>query len=300
MQVSRRLLVAIAGTLVLAVCLLSGQGQLLPTIPRQTFGGSIAPAYDGWYLNPDGSRTYLMGYYSRNTVAEVDVPIGPDNHFEPGEPDRGQPTHFRPNRAFGMFTIVLPRTAQLAEKLYWVLSVNGVVQRVPTNGGAVYNITPNRASEQSPGGKWNTPPVLRFSEKGDVVQGAVASMAKAVPRTATVGQAMPLDLWVEDDGLYTSGSNAPFTRDPQILEFVVTKYRGPGKVTVGEGLDKITSLKGGKPGEEYAGKGSTTLTFSDPGDYFVHITVNDLSGPGGGSTGCCWTTSMVKVTVAPR
>jgi hypothetical protein len=200
---------------------------------------------------------------------------------------------------FGMFTIVLPRTAPPTEKLYWVLSVNGVVQRVPINGAAVYNITPNRASEQSPGGKWNTPPLVRFSEKGAAMQGAVASMATAVSRTATAGQAMPLDLWVEDDGLYTSGSNAPFTRDPQILEFVITKYRGPGTVAVGAGLDKLTTLKGGKPGEEYAAKASTTLTFSDPGEHFVHITVNDLSGPGGGSTGCCWTTGMVKVTVAP-
>src|SRR5262245_35920835 len=134
MPVRARLLAGIAATLFVAAAFVSGQGQLLPTPPRQSFGGSIAPAYDGWYANPDGSRTYLMGYYSRNTEAEVDIPIGPDNHFEPGDPDRGQPTHFRPNRAFGMFTIVLPKTAPATEKLYWVLSVNGVTQRVPING----------------------------------------------------------------------------------------------------------------------------------------------------------------------
>jgi hypothetical protein len=37
--------------------------------------------------------------------------------------------------------------------------------------------------------------------------------------------------------------------------------------------------------------------FSAPGDYLLHVTVNDLSGPGGGATGCCWTTSLVKVDV---
>jgi hypothetical protein len=66
---------------------------------------------------------------------------------------------------------------------------------------------------------------------------------------------------------------------------------------VGKGLDKLTPLKGGKPGDAYVAKASTTLTFSAPGIYFVHVTVNDLSGPGGGSTGCCWTTGMVKITV---
>jgi hypothetical protein len=199
---------------------------------------------------------------------------------------------------FGMFTIVLPANLQPSERVWWVLSANGVVQRVPINGAVEYNISPSRASEESPGGKYNTPPVLRFSETGSGTQGAVASIATAVDQMATAGQPMPFDMWVEDDGLYTSGSNAPIiTRDPQILEFIVTKYRGPGVVTVGKGLDKPTTLKGGTPGEAYSAKASTTLTFSESGTYFVHVTVNDLSGPGGGSTGCCWTTGMVKVTV---
>ena len=294
---SRRLLAAIGLAFTLAAALVSAQGPLLPTLPRQAFGGSVSPAYDGWYTNPDGSRTYLMGYYNRNTDAEIDIPIGPDNHFEPGDPDRGQPTHFRTNRMFGMFSIVLPANTPPAERLWWVLAVNGVQQRVPINGDAVYNITPNKASEESPGGKYNTPPVLKFSESARGVQGAVASVATAVPRMAVVNQPMPLELWIEDDGLYTNGSNTPFTRDPQMVELVVAKYRGPAAVRVGEGLDALTTLKGGKPGEPYAGKASTTLTFTQAGEYFVHVTVNDLSGAGGGSTGCCWTTGMLKVTV---
>jgi hypothetical protein len=39
------------------------------------------------------------------------------------------------------------------------------------------------------------------------------------------------------------------------------------------------------------------VTFSDPGEYYLHVTVNDLSGPGGGATGCCWTTALIKVDV---
>jgi hypothetical protein len=86
---------------------------------------------------------------------------------------------------------------------------------------------------------------------------------------------------------------------PPIVELVVNKYRGPGKVTVGKGHEKVTTLKGGKLEQDFEGKASTTVTFDQPGDYVVHVTANDLSGPGGGATGCCWTTAMIKVNVTP-
>ena len=124
-------------------------------------------------------------------------------------------------------------------------------------------------------------------------------LSTALERTATVGKPLTLDLWVEDDGLYSSGSNAPVT-DPEeirMAKVVISKYRGPGPITVAKDHEKLTTIKGGKPGEPYAGKTSTTVTFTQPGDYMLHVTVNDLSGPGGGATGCCWTTSLIKVDV---
>ena len=60
---------------------------------------------------------------------------------------------------------------------------------------------------------------------------------------------------------------------------------------------EFTTTRGGKPMEPYAGKASGTLTFSTPGDYVVHVTLNDFSEKGGGATGCCWTTAMVTVKV---
>jgi hypothetical protein len=279
--------------------MLSAQAPLLPSTPKKAFGASISPAYDGWFDNADGTHTFLIGYYNRNWQEPVDVPIGPNNRFEPGEPDRGQPTHFMPNRGFGMFTITVPKDTPATEKLWWVLTVNGVTQRVPFHRSPDYNITPQRASEESPGGKYNLPPVLRFSESGPAIQNPAASVAAAVERSATAGVPMNLEFWIEDDGLYASGSNAPITSAVQMVELVVAKYRGPGKVTVAKDHDKVTTLKGGKPGEPFAGKAATSVTFSDPGQYLLHVTVNDLSGPGGGATGCCWTTSVIKVNVAP-
>ena len=283
----------LGGTLVMA------QGTLLPSTPKKAFGASISPAYDGWYDNADGTHTFLIGYYNRNWADEVDVPIGPNNRFEPGDPDRGQPTHFLPNRGFGMFTITVPKTTPPTEKLWWVVTVNGVTQRVPFHMSPDYNITPQQASEESPGGKHNRPPVLRFSENGPAIQNPQASVASALPREAVAGQPMRLDFWIEDDGLYSSGSNAPVRPDEPMAELVVSKYRGPGRVTVAKDHHKLTTIKGGTPGQPYAGKTSTTATFSEPGEYLLHVTVNDLSGPGGGATGCCWTTSLIRVTVKP-
>ena len=51
------------------------------------------------------------------------------------------------------------------------------------------------------------------------------------------------------------------------------------------------------PGDPYAGKASTQVTFSEPGDYILAMTGNDLSGDGGGGSGCCWTNAFIKVAV---
>ena len=273
------------------------QQPLLPSYPKLAFGGTISPAYDGWFDNADGTRTFMMGYYNRNWEDAIEVPIGPNNHFEPGDPDRGQPTWFGPNRNFGMFTITLPKGSK--EKLWWVLTVNGVTQRVPLSDTPDYNITPQHSSEEDPFGKYNEPAILRLVEGGPKLQMPVASQANAISRVAVVGVPMTLDFWVDDDAHYASGSNAPISDKEPIVEMVINKYRGPGKVIVGKGHHKLTVLKGGKAAEPFSAKGSTTLTFSEPGEYQIHVTANDLSGPGGGSTGCCWSTGLVKVSVKP-
>lgn len=287
---------AMVTSLAVGGAVVSVHGQLLPSSPKLGFGASVTPAYDGWFDNPDGSHTFVIGYYNRNWSQEVDIPIGPNNHFEPGEPDRGQPTHFMPNRNFGMFSITVPKATPANERLWWVLTMNGVTQRVPFHMSPDYNFSPMRASEESPNGKYNLPPVLRLTEGGPSVQGPLSTMASAISKSTTVNTPLPLELFVEDDALYSSGTNAPVTRKVEVVEAVVGKYRGPGNVKV-EGLEKFTTSKGGELMQPWAGKSSGTVSFSAPGDYVVHITVNDLSGPGGGATGCCWTNQMVKVNV---
>jgi hypothetical protein len=79
----------------------------------------------------------------------------------------------------------------------------------------------------------------------------------------------------------------------------VSKYRGPGDVTIAERAPKLAATKGGNPDEPFSGKASTTVTFSQPGDYLLHVNATDYSGNGGGGSGCCWTTALIKVAVAP-
>ena len=84
---SRRVAIAAAMACAIVTAALSAQGQLLPSSPRKAFGASISPAFEGWFNNPDGSHTFLIGYYNRNWETAVDVPIGPNNYFTPGEAD---------------------------------------------------------------------------------------------------------------------------------------------------------------------------------------------------------------------
>jgi hypothetical protein len=273
---------------------------LLPSVPAKKFGGSITPAFEGWYDNADGTHTFLVGYYSRNTEAEIDVPIGPNNHFNAGEADMGQPTHFLTGRRYGMFTITVPKEFPKQQKILWTLAVNGVTTTIPFHMSPDYNISPFKSSEQGPTGEYNLPPSLRFEPRGPSLVGPVANAPRAIVRTAPLPEALAFELWADDDARYTSGANTPMRKSPPPVTLTLSKYRGPGDVTFGSTHPPMETLKGGKPDEPYSGKASTTVTFSEPGDYMLHVTANDYSGDGGRGFACCWTTAIVKVEVKGR
>ena len=109
---------------------LSAQIQL-PSAPPRQFGASLTGAYEGWFDNPDGTHSFLVGYYNRNTVQELDIPIGPNNRIEPGGPDMGQPTHFLPGRHTGMFVVTAPKEFTKDQRYTWTLTANGVTNSIP-------------------------------------------------------------------------------------------------------------------------------------------------------------------------
>jgi hypothetical protein len=257
--------------------------QTIPAEPLHDAGTSVTGAFEGWFKNPDGSFSLLLGYFNRNQKQELDIPIGPDNSIEPGGPDHGQPAHFYPGRQYGMFVIKVP--AGFTDKYVWTIVANGKSTTIPASLKPDYEIEPFQ--EEAVG---NTPPVLAFEEKGASVQGPLGLNER---RTASVGVPLDLNVWVADDGKWTTLSGAP-PRDMTPVTIHWTKYRGPGTVTFSPGSPPVEKFEGKAV---LNGKASTTATFSAPGDYTLHVVVNDLSGDGGGGEQCCWTFGTVNVTV---
>jgi len=100
---------------------------------------------------------------------------------------------------------------------------------------------------------------------------------------------------VMDDMKYTSGTNAPPSGARQPVTLTVNKFRGPGQVTIEKAKPTVEKTADGKVA--FSGKAVTTVKFSEPGEYALQVIANDYSGDGGGGFGCCWTTTVVKVTV---
>ena len=77
---SMKILTAAAVTMLAGAPALQGQ---LPTelrdYPLATLhksGDLVAPFFDGWFDNGDGTVTYAFGFLNRNTEEIVDVPLG--------------------------------------------------------------------------------------------------------------------------------------------------------------------------------------------------------------------------------
>ncbi|MBI4477862.1 MAG: hypothetical protein HY654_11850 [Acidobacteria bacterium] len=277
------------------VALSAGQIQL-PAEPPRGFGSSITASFEGWFQNPDGSRSFLIGYLNRNRAKAMDVPIGPNNRIEPGGPDQGQPTHFLPGRQTGVFVIPVPQDFTPQQQLTWTITVNGQTTMIPFKLNPDYNISPLKIRHDL--SFLNTPPIVRFDQNAPAILGPIATPLKpALTLTASADKPLALTVWTEDDAKYSSGTNAPMKNPPPPVTLTWSKYRGPGTVTFDADKPKLQTLAGGGVGELFRGNGVTTATFSEPGEYLLHVTANDYSGEGGGGEMCCWTTAIVKVSV---
>jgi hypothetical protein len=262
--------------------------QNLPLEPVHESGAGVTGAFEGWFKNSDGTFSLLFGYFNRNTKQELDIPIGPNNRIDAGGPDQGQPTHFLTGRQWGMFAIRVPADFG-KNKLIWTLVANGQELTIPGSLHPDYEVSP--LIEAAVG---NSPPVLRFAENGPSTQGPAGM---TVERTTQAGSPLNLTVWIQDDAKLTTSSGAiPRNLGPPV-NVRWTKFRGPGAVTFSNQRPEIEKITGGTPGVPFSGKATTTATFSTPGDYVLHIVLNDYSGDGGGGFQCCWTTGQVKVAV---
>src|ERR1700694_821334 len=81
-------------------------------------------------------------------------------------------SHFQPGRGWGMFAVKVP--ADFGDnKITWTLIANGKTTAIPASLKPDYEISP-----QIEAAVGNTPPVLRFEEKGASVQGPQGLMTE--------------------------------------------------------------------------------------------------------------------------
>ena len=93
-----------------------------------THGQNVAPVFEGWEPNPDGTYNMVFGFFNRNCAEEVHAPVGPGNSIEPGGPDRGQPARFHPRRGKFVFKVQVP--ADFGDnELVWTLTVHGKTEQ---------------------------------------------------------------------------------------------------------------------------------------------------------------------------
>ena len=147
-------------------------------------GQSVTGAFEGWYENPDGSFTLLVGYFNRNTVQTFDIPVGPNNRIEPGMPDQGQPTHFLPRRQWGVFTIKVPKDFG-KNKLTWTIVANGQTTTIPLHLDPLWIVAPFKDV-----GINNTPPTVKFSRRRSRAPGPPERVQRYL--TTPVSKPLPL------------------------------------------------------------------------------------------------------------
>lgn len=270
-----------------AVCLTAGESRA-----QQSFaaGQTIAPAYEGWERNEDGSFNLVFGYMNRNWEQVFEIPVGADNTIEPGGPDQGQPTYFLPRRSRFVFKIRVP--ADFGEQeLVWTLTSNGETERAYgtlkpdyfiDSGVIQANYGAAGAAGATPEFPSNLPPVL-------TVDGTSR-------RTVGVGEPLVLTAIVTDDGKprarplppTSTRSPGPITTDSATgLRFSWFVYRGPGQSTVFEPT-QISVWEDTRPGTNSPwapgfttpdppadGRWVATASFRERGTYVLRAIAHD-------------------------
>ncbi|MCP5358036.1 MAG: hypothetical protein H7A06_07810 [Pseudomonadales bacterium] len=190
----------------------------------------VEPAYEGWRRNEDGSFSFIFGYHNENWEEELDVPVGDNNYFEPGDADRGQPTHFLPRRNRFTFEVVVPSDWGDRE-LSWTLTSNGVTRTAYATLERDYVIDnvviasetgSLGAGTSSPESRANIPPKLTVM--GD-------RTGDEIIRRVRAGEPLRIETRVEDDGL---PKPRPPSRTRAELEGLEKMMTPPRRTTVGK------------------------------------------------------------------
>jgi len=268
----RRLLAVFAGFLFVG----SGGIRVSAQVQYAT-GQNVAPTFEGWERNPDGTFSLVFGYLNRNYEEEVDIPIGPANSISMGAEtygDRGQPTHFYPRRQRFLFKVVVPKDWDKKEKVVWTLISHGRTDQAKGWLQPEWELSEGVMVENMGGGVPDP-------------DNKAPSVTISPAQTITLPNKASLTASATDDGLPKPYRKAPSNPDrdsqprrPRGVQIKWIQYRGPGKVTFDPDATQVIY---GEPVTL-----TSKMSFSAPGIYVLRAIADD---------GQLFTTRDVTVTV---
>ena len=242
-------------------------------------GQNVAPAFEGWEQNPDGTFNLVFGYMNRNMDEKLHVPVGPDNHLEPGGPDRGQPTYFLPRRNRYVFRVTVPHDFG-EQEVVWTLTAHGRTEK------AYASLKPDYVIDD----------LLRMKDIGGLGVKAIERRNQTptvrvegdAHRTARVGRPLALTAVARDDGIpepKPAAARTPVNYNAWGLRVAWFVYRGPGgQVTFEPEQFKVyTDYRGDSPWSPgwapppvpADGQFPVTATFAAPGTYVLRVMAHD-------------------------
>jgi hypothetical protein len=273
-----------------------------PLAQRKASGDLVAPFFDGWIANGDGSVTMIFGFMNRNRQEVVDIPLGSNNYIEPAQFDGVQPTHFPVYnrggfvgiRERGAFAVTVPADMAGTE-VVWTLKHAGHSYSVPGRATSpAYEMSRAEAAFGS------LSPAIRFKLDGPE---SVDREGIYGPRImASVGKPVTLSAFAQDRGnrdgyeveslLFPVGTTWLLHQGPAMPDFepAAVSGRDRAKDSGEAGMntnDGWTVVK-------------TQATFWEPGDYVVRLQVDNFMAPDSKPDNqCCWSNAYVPVTVTP-
>lgn len=253
---------------------------------RYSRGQDVSPVFNGWERNSDGTFSMWFGYYNRNSQEQVDVPIGPDNNFDLGNGDQGQPTHFYTGSRWWVFKVDVPKDWPVDKRVVWTL----------TNMGRT-NIAKGWLEPE-----WEVDKLLISADGATdpftgslgrpvadaIIAGDTPPVIKGNPmQTVTLPAAATLSVTATDDGLpklrpgdhLADGSIRGGIQGVRIRWIL---YRGPGEARFDPPLSPYVY------GEPLTSE--TQVSFTKPGDYRIRAIASD---------GALWSTYDIDVKVNP-
>jgi hypothetical protein len=272
-----------------------------PLAQRHKTGDLIAPFFDGWIMNDDGSVTMIFGFMNRNTEEHVDILLGPDNYIQPAQFDGAQPSHFPVYnrrgltgiRERGAFAVTVP-ASMAGTEVVWTLSHAGYSYSVPGRATST-------AYEMSRGirARGSLSPAIRFDRNGAESTDREGITADRI--TTSVGTPVTLSAFVQDRGermgydvdslLFPVGTAWILHQGPSMPEFEPEMMSGRERDQDGEG---------GMASSDGWTVATTQATFSEPGDYVIRLRVDNFMAPDSKfDNQCCWSNAYVPVRVMP-